>query len=241
MRIYLFSLTLFLLLQSNLSAQDQNKRIVLEGIVVDAENDPIPNAIIIIDDKRTTVVTNTDGKFKIKVKPSVSRIGIFTFGNGLIEEDIAGRNQIDFKFNTVSNQKRYNGITVNNSDRILPGNESVEIGYGHEKKRYITTDITYIDVTDKKYATYGSVSDIIQRGVSGVSVIRGQIVIQNSRNMFGPVAPLIIIDGVSGGSVDDISPLWVESISVLKGTAAAIYGSRGFGGVIIIKTRTSAE
>jgi outer membrane receptor protein involved in Fe transport len=52
---------------------------------------------------------------------------------------------------------------------------------------------------------------------------------------------LIIIDGIAGGTLDDVQPISVASISVLKGTTAVIYGSKGYGGAIIIKTKTYDE
>jgi TonB-dependent SusC/RagA subfamily outer membrane receptor len=51
------------------------------------------------------------------------------------------------------------------------------------------------------------------------------------------VTALIVVDGVTMDEIPDIPPTSVKSIEILKGTAAAIYGSRGYGGVIIIKTK----
>ena len=60
-------------------------------------------------------------------------------------------------------------------------------------------------------------------------------------NMYGPVGPLIVINGVAGGDIGSIQPSDVESIVLLRDAAAAIYGSRAFGGVVLIKTRSHAE
>ena len=67
--------------------------------------------------------------------------------------------------------------------------------------------------------------------ISGNSVI-----IQDSKNLWGAVYALIVLDGVYMEELPDIPPVNVKSIEVLKGTAAAIYGSRGSGGAIVIKT-----
>jgi TonB-dependent SusC/RagA subfamily outer membrane receptor len=77
--------------------------------------------------------------------------------------------------------------------------------------------------------------------VSGVQILNGQVVIQGSKDFFGSVPALIVVDGVPMDGIPDISPTVVKSIEVLKGTAAAIYGSRGYGGAILIKTKIKVE
>ena len=56
-------------------------------------------------------------------------------------------------------------------------------------------------------------------------------------NLFGPVGPSYVVNGMMVSNLDDILPSTVESIVFLKDGSAAIYGSRGFGGVILIKTK----
>jgi outer membrane receptor protein involved in Fe transport len=88
-----------------------------------------------------------------------------------------------------------------------------------------------------KYGSYASLSEMIQREVSGVLVHNKQVLIQGSRNIYGDVYPLIVLDGVYMDRLPDIPPVTVKSIEVLKSTAGAIYGYRSYGGVIIIKTK----
>jgi TonB-dependent SusC/RagA subfamily outer membrane receptor len=78
---------------------------------------------------------------------------------------------------------------------------------------------------------------MIQREVSGVRLTGGNLIIQDSQNLYGYIPPLIVVDGVYMDQLPDIPPVSVRSIEVLKGTSAAIYGTRGFGGAIIIKTK----
>lgn len=224
---------------SGLSAQNSGKKIIIEGTIIDIEKAPIANAIIIIDDKATSYVTDSSGYYKIKVRPEATRIGFFTFGNGYYEEEIGGRTKIDFNFPTKQKQNlRLAGLTLKNYE-LPEGEKYVDVGYGHIKQKNIITDITFIDCTEKKYERYSSVMDIIER-VPGVRIMGGNVIIQGSRNMMGFVPAIIITDGVYGGSLN-IPPTIVESISVLKGTAAAIYGVNGYGGVILIRTRNHIE
>lgn len=242
MRIKLIFLVLFsALCVISITAQTNEKKISISGIVLDANKEPIVNAIIMIDGQKTRTITDYEGKYKLRVNASASRIGIFTFGYGIYEESISERTRINFNFETIPYEAlhgRSSGIMIGNDRKIASGDEAVEVGYGHIKKKNLAYDIGYIDGTDKKYASYSSVTEMIIRNVSGVRLWRGQIIIQSSANMFGYVSPLIIIDGTFGGSINDIPPSSVKSISVLKGASAAIYGSRGYGGAIIIKTKT---
>jgi TonB-dependent SusC/RagA subfamily outer membrane receptor len=245
MRIKLVFLILFSALCINsITAQDNNKKITITGVVLDSDKEPIVDAIVMIDGKKTRTITDTEGKYKIRVLPTSTKIGIFTFGYGICEEDIFGRTKINFNFESVPSLKLDNrnaGITLSGRRKVPSGEESVDVGYGHLKKKDLTIDISFIDGTDKKYATYHSVLEMIIREVSGVRQVGNGIIIQDAGNLFGAVSPLIIIDGLEGLTLDDVQPIDVASISVLKGTAAAIYGSRGYGGAVIIKTKSYDE
>jgi TonB-dependent SusC/RagA subfamily outer membrane receptor len=248
---------LFFLFISSLTAQKSYNKITITGTVLDGNDCPIVDAIVMVDNRKTNIRTDSAGNYKIKVKADASRIGIFTFGNGYLEEEINGRDRINVSFKTVAYRhyrnngageedtygRSYNSPDYGNMElhgRSIPsGEEAVDVGYATIKKKYLTTDISYIDGTNKKYASYNSVYDMIQREVSGVMVFDKTIVIQGTGS-FGAVTPLLIIDGAyaSMESLDDIQPMQVKSISVLKGTSAAIYGSRGFGGAIIVRTKS---
>ncbi|MGC1390474.1 MAG: TonB-dependent receptor plug domain-containing protein [Bacteroidales bacterium] len=249
MKIKLVFLIFFSILSvSSLIAQKDDNKIAIKGTVLNADKEPVVNAIVMIDGIKTRTITDSKGNFRITVAPTATRIGIFTFGYGLHEEDIYGRTRINFNFENPPSwilHGRDEGISVLGSRKIASGEESVDVGYAHMKKKDITTDISFIDGTDKKYASYSSIAEMIWREVSGVRVLGTPgnyiIIIQGSGNLLGNVPPLIVIDGMPGGSINDIQPSSVASISVLKGTAATIYGSRGYGGAILIRTKTYDE
>ena len=231
MRIRLLILILFSVLSINsISAQKSGKKITISGTVVDVANEPIANAIIMIDDKKTNSLTDSQGAYKIKVKSTASRIGIFTFGNGISEQAIDGRTKINFNFTSLSSQQQ--SVQTNTE-----GEEGVDVGYGYVKEKNLTNQVNHIDGTNKKYASYATIYDMIQRECTGVRVDGTNIVIQDSKNLWGVIPPLLVVDGVYVQSLGDIQPTIVKSIEVLKGSSAAIYGSRGYGGVIVIKTK----
>jgi iron complex outermembrane receptor protein len=232
MKIKLFFLILLsALCFSSISAQQSNKKITITGTVLNSDKEPIVNAIIMIDDVKTNSLTDASGKFKIKVKPTASKIGFFTFGHGTFEDSIKGRTQIDVTFGVTRAQQT-------TDQNVAAGEQGVNTGYGLVKKKNLTTDINTIDGTNKKYASYHSLSELIQReGGAGVRVNGTSVVIQESKDLFGTVYALIVVDGVYMNELPDIQPAQVLKLEVLKGTSAAMYGSRGYGGVIIIKTK----
>ena len=222
---------------NSMNAQKSNKKITISGTVLNSSRQPIVNAIVMIDGEKTNSLTDAQGKFKVKVKSNATKIGIFTFGSGIKEEEISGRTEINFNFGVSASQ-----LQQSTDQAVAPGQQGVNTGYGMVKEKNLTTTVDKIDGTDKKYASYHSLKDMIERKVSGVKINgNGEVIIQDSKDLFGAVIALIVVDGVSMDALPDISPTVVKSIEVLKGSAAAIYGSRGYGGVIVIKTKVQNE
>jgi len=217
---------------NTISAQKAGKKITLTGVVHDASGNPITNAIVMIDGERTSSLTDFKGAFKIKVKSNAQRIGIFTFGSGILEEAIDGRTEINLKFGvTAAHQSQ-------GQDQVAEAGEAgVNTGYTYVKEKNLTNEVSKIDGTKKKYASYTSIYEMIQREVSGVKVSGTNIIIHDSKDFFGSVPALLVVDGTYVNDLSNIAPISVESIEVLKGTAAAMYGSRGYGGVVLIKTK----
>jgi TonB-dependent starch-binding outer membrane protein SusC len=221
----------------SLQAQKQS-RITITGTVLDVSQNPIFNAIVMIDGQKTNVVTDARGAFAIKVKPDAEKIGIFTFGSGIREEDIAGRTRIDFNFDTP--YINFNGLEGRQTDNTrITGTEQVNTGYNRVSRRDLTTSVSRAEGSNAR-RTYSSIGDMLQE-LPGVQVGAGGVIIQDSRNLYGSVPALVVVDGVPVFELPDIPPATVESIEVLKGTAAAIYGSRGYGGAVLITTKISEE
>ena len=214
---------------SSLDAQKTSKRMIITGSVFDVFRTPIPNAMVIIDNKKTDVRTDSRGFYKVKVKRNATRIAVLTFANGIIEESIGGRNRIDFQFTNMLNQETQINTPI--------GEEVVNTGYDYTKRKNTATDLTTVDLSGNRYQKYNSITEDITREVPGVVAYSGGILIRNSMNMKGPVPALIVIDGVPSQSYSGLALSTIESITVLKGASAAIYGTRGFGGAILITTK----
>jgi len=215
---------------SIMEGQKKNTKITITGTVVDARQYPVANAIVMIDGQNTSSITDSEGHFKIKVKQNANTIGIVSFTNGMVEEAIDGRKVINIKYGGES-------ISRQMDQGVPQGEEGVNTGYDFKKDKDITTPVNQIDGTDSKYRTYSSVYEMITREESGVRVNGSSIIIHGSKDLFGDVPALLIVDGVPVSDFNGIAPSSVESISVLKGSSAAIYGTRGYGGAVVITTK----
>jgi TonB-dependent SusC/RagA subfamily outer membrane receptor len=208
-------------------AQNDSKKISIDGVVVDFQNRPVYGAKITIDGIQTGKSTNSKGSYKIKIKPTAEKIGIYTLPPSSIEESINGRTSINFKLNDSITQQ-----IINQTD--LSGEEEVNMGYGSQKRKNSTSSVKKIDGTKDKYANYTSIYDMLRGEVPGISVIGSSVIIQGVNSFSLSSEVLYVVDGTPVNSIDNISPQLVKSIDVLKGPAASIYGSRGANGVILI-------
>ena len=208
------------------SAQNTGRKITITGKVVDGTSAPVANAIIMIDGEKTDYLTDRDGSYKIKVGKENTKIGVFTSPDRMIEEVLDGRNVINFKF-TVSVPEQYKG------KRDID-NEVIDVGYRNAKKNSLTSPVGEIKGTKSKYASYNNIYDMIRGEVPGVAVNGTSIMIRSTTTVNGNTEPKFVVDGVPVNTIDNIQPIDVRSISILKGSSAAVYGSRGSNGVIII-------
>ena len=221
-----FIILLSVMFFNGLTAQKKDKTVVISGYVVDKNQYPVANAGILIDNVETNLVTNTKGYFKVTVNPSAEKIGINIPMTGIIEEYIDGRKRIKFCLNVSVAQEMENLYNAEDDE--------INVGYGTQNKRDLTTPVNKIDGTQKKFASYNTIYDMIRGEVPGVRVSGKSIKIQNSSSFLMGTEPLYIVDGVTMQSIDLVMPQMVKSIEVLKGASASIYGSRGSNGVILI-------
>ena len=216
-----------------LSGQNNNKKITINGLVVDQANYPVAKATIFVDGEKTSQVTDDKGFYKIKIKAGSTRIGIFTISNGIVEEAINGRTTINFILGSSFHQQNEN---QKNSD----GEEDINVGYGSVKKKDLTQSVNKIDGENSRFASYTNIYEMIKGEFPGVKVIGKSINIQGSFSLYSSTEPLFVVDGVPVESIDNVPPQMVKSIEVLKGASATIYGTRGACGVILI-TLTGAK
>lgn len=138
-------------------------------------------------------------------------------------------------------------VTVNLAPDASALDEVVVVGYGTQKKSEATSAVASVKEKDFNQGGMKSPLDLVQGKVAGLNITRTQgsnpnagssIQLRGMNSTQGGNTPLIVIDGIPGGNLDLIKQGDIESIDVLKdGSAAAIYGTRGNGGVILITTK----
>ena len=221
---------LFLILVSALTmtvtyGQKAKKDLKITGTVTDINQKPVAGATIFVDNKSTTKVTNSKGVYKVKVMSDSKTISVLSVSGKLVELPINGKTEINFSLPvdilSATNQ-------TNNT-----GEEDVNVGYGTVKKKDLLTPVSKVDGTDRKYASYPNVYEML-RGQPGVQVVGTSVKIQGASSLTSGTEPLFVIDGVITNNLNGIQPVMVKSIEILKGTSASIYGSRGANGVILI-------
>lgn len=206
---------------------------VVSGTVTDENGDPIPGTNVTIKGTNIGGITNPEGIFSIEVADPSTAILIFSFV-GYQTQEIAVGDQTEINVSLVMG--------------ILGLDEVVMIGYGTRLREALTGSVSTMSGADMEISNATSALGRIQGQVSGVTVttantpggfatlrVRGLGTINDSR-------PLYIIDGVPADPGNELNPNDIESISVLKdASSAAIYGTRGANGVIIITTKRGRE
>ena len=207
---------------------------VVTGTVVDKENDPIVGASVIVKGTPTGTTADIDGKFSINAKPS----------------DVLSISAVGFKpvEIPVNNQKNINVVLDENAEVL---DEIVVIGYGTSTRKEVTGSVSSIKKEDLNQGSFPNAMGLLQGKVAGLQIVNSngadptatyQILLRGTNTLSAGQGPLVIIDGVAGQDIRNINPDDVESVDVLKdGSAAAIYGTRGSNGVILITTRRARE
>ncbi|MCL3780976.1 SusC/RagA family TonB-linked outer membrane protein [Prolixibacteraceae bacterium JC049] len=207
----------------------QNNERKITGIVTDENGESLPGVTIVVKGTGIGVVTNLDGKYSLSV-PSDATTLQFSFV-GMKSEEIK-----------IDNQTSINVVLKVDAVGL---EEVVAIGYGVAKKSDLTGAVGSVKGGTIAERQTTQLSTALQGAISGVMVTRdnsapGATASIRIRGIttIGESNPLVIVDGVPVGSINDINPNDIENISVLKDAAsAAIYGSRAAAGVILITTK----
>jgi TonB-dependent SusC/RagA subfamily outer membrane receptor len=224
-KVILFILLSFLNVAIS-SGQKNNRKISITGNVTDTRQRPVAGALIVIDRKLTSAVTNNKGIYKLKVPSNADSISICAGGNIINTVPIKGRTKIDF----ILNEADFSMQSARNNE---PHDKQVDIGFGTVSQKNLMTPVSTIDARGHKYDAYKDIYEILQ-GTAGVIVRGHSVQIDGPSSMFSSTEPLYVVDGMTVSTLDGITPTMIESISILKGSSAAIYGSRGSNGVILI-------
>ncbi len=199
--------------------------VTVKGVVKDAKGEPIIGATVTEKGTKNATVTDFDGNYSLNVS-SRNAVLVVSYIGFVAQEVKAGGD-----------------VTLQEDNALL--NEVVVIGYGTQRKGDITSAITSVKSEDFAQGNIRDAGDLIKGKVAGLTIANGSgdpnaassIRLRGIISLEGGNSPLVLVDGLEG-SLSTVAPENIESIDVLKdASAAAIYGTRGAAGVIIITTK----
>jgi TonB-dependent SusC/RagA subfamily outer membrane receptor len=195
------------------------KKVEVTGHAFGPDNMPVMGAIVIVDGNSTGKKTDKNGNFKIKINPDSKVIGLSTPDNKFAEQPYEGKNDLHFS------------LSENFSATMNASSPNPEAGKLNNKKAPASPP----KAGEKRI--YKDIYEML-RSKPGLVVRGTKVTIQGGASTYsGSTDPLYIVDGVEVSSLDVVVPDNVSRIDVLKGTSAAMYGSRGANGVIVVTTK----
>ena len=219
-----------MLISQALIAQEIPGKIIVSGIITDENNNPLSNATVRVAGESTSALTKENGSYSISVKKGATLLFSYV---GYDEQDVIvqGDKPLNVKFSQSSNN--LNVVTV--------------IGFGSQKTKNITGAMGKIGSKEIKQVAVVGLNQALQGRIAGVQVTENSadpgadvsIRIRGVASITSGTEPLVVVDGVPMAvNLNAINPNDIESIDVLKdASSAAIYGSRGSAGVVLVTTK----
>ncbi len=212
------------------SPAEQQQKVTVTGVVTDRSGEPIIGANVIEKGTGNGVVTDIDGNFTLNVSSTKSVIVISFLGFKQAEIEVGSKRSFD--------------VVLADDNELL--DEVVVIGYGTQRKGDVTSAVSSVKSEDFSMGKIGDAAELVKGKIAGLSVVNSSgdptasssIMLRGVTTIMGSVSPLVLVDGIEG-DLNTVATENIASIDVLKdASAAAIYGTRGANGVIIITTKT---
>lgn len=227
-RLVIAALSLFSVLQ--MYAASQQDVIRVNGKVVDGNGDALVGVTVRVKDGTVGTITDFDGKFTLQVSPASTLVFSYV---GFVAQEIR------------VNSSGVVNVTMKEGDAVL--DEVVVVGYGTMRKKDLTGGLSVVGKEQLDMVSTTNLMDRLVGQVAGLNITTSNaapgsdqsLLIRGQNSISANNDPLIILDGIPySGSIIDLDPNIIESLSVLKdASAVAIYGSRGSNGVILIQTK----
>ena len=208
----------------------------ISGMVTDDKGEPIIGASILVKGTTNGTISDLDGKYSLADVPESSTVSISYIGYKTL--DVPAKDKVLAK------------VILHEDTEVLE--EVVVVGYGVQKKRDVTTAIASVRASDLKGQPVSSMAEAMAGKMPGVQVSQGtgapgsslQIKVRGTGTITAGTSPLYVVDGVplAKEQLNTFNMNDVESIEVLKdASSAAIYGSRGSNGVVLITTKKGSK
>lgn len=200
----------------------------ITGKIVSATGEPLIGATVGIKNTTNRTTTDADGNFELTVP-----------GNAILEITHVGYKQQEISVSGKTN------FQINLEASEITMSDVVVVGYTSQKKSSLTGAITAVNMGDLKERRVSDVAQLLQGQVAGVQVTQSTGAPGDGINItirgvgtFAGSSPLFIVDGTPSTDISWLSPADIATMTVLKdAAAAAIYGARASGGVIVITTK----
>jgi len=223
-KIYSVLFLLLLFCSAQLSAQER----IISGVVTSADDNlTVPGVTVIIKGTTTGTVTNMDGDYQLSGVDNQSVIAFSFIGMKTVEVLVEDKSVID----------------VSLLSDISQLDEVVVIGYGTIKKKDVTGAVSIVDSKTISAMSPVKVEQALQGTMTGVNVTEqsgapgaGLDIRIRGISTNGDASPVVIIDGYQG-NLNTLNPNDIETITVLKDAQAAIYGTIGANGIILVTTK----
>jgi TonB-linked SusC/RagA family outer membrane protein len=209
----------------------QPQRREITGTVRDNRGQPLPGVAVVVKGTTIGAVTSNNGNFQLSI-PADAQILEFSFV-GMKRQEVSALERSIFEI--VLEDETY-GV-----------DEVVVVGYGTQKRSDITGTVASLGKERLEMVPNLNIAQAIQGSIPGIMINQTNsgaspsesIMIRGRNSIRADNTPLIVVDGIPySGAIRDLSPNDVQSIEILKdASAAAIYGSRGSNGVILITTK----
>ncbi|GAA4231590.1 TonB-dependent receptor [Postechiella marina] len=211
----------------------QAQSITVKGVITsEDDNLPIPGVSVLVQGTNTGTISDFDGNFSVKAKMGA-----------VLQFSYLGMTE---KFVTVKSAE----MKVAMASSLEDLEEVVVVGYGAVKKKEVTGAVAQVKAEQIEEFVTSDLASALQGQVSGVSVTASSgepgesasIQIRGVTSLIGSNEPLYVVDGIAQQGNPNISPNEIETIDILKDAAsAAVYGTEGAGGVILITTKQGKE
>jgi TonB-linked SusC/RagA family outer membrane protein len=225
------AILLLALLLCSLTAFAQGGKKVT-GVVNDETGQPVVGANVVEEGTTNGIITDADGRFALTVKGNNAVLSISYIGFSSQKIPVRGKNHLT--------------VTLKEDSEAL--SEVVVVAYGQQRKEAITGAVSNVKADAIERRPVANATAALEGQALGVQVNNSlaypgstpTIRIRGFNSVNGSNDPLYVVNGVPfTGSINDINPADIESISVLKdASSAALYGNKAANGVILITTKT---
>ncbi len=198
---------------------------VVHGVLTAFNKYPVANVNVVAKKSKATTVSDSLGNFSIVCND---------------------KDQIRIKaetFKSVSRNidKRSDTIRINLVFMDSKKNRDLAVGYAYMKEEDLTYAVDYLRQENNEYCNFPNIYELLKGRFPGVSVdgTSGiyRVYIRGTQSVSGSNEVLFVLDGTTGANVSGLNPCNIRSIEVIKDGMAAMYGTRGSNGVIIIETK----